>query len=506
MNRRLRGSAGISGAFDVARMWQTADNVCRRRRDGGAFGRAGGAYAVGGEVPDHPVGTGAAAQVCRPAIPGFPRPAEGAQPGRADHGARRGDRPLVRDPRRQGDLRRGAARRRRRDPGLQDRGDGRRAADAADRLARSDQRAEGFQAHGRGARGPHQLVRPDHHDEPERRLPDRHPARRRHHALLQHDQRRSGVRLRQGRQDRPHDADRLRRRRSAAVDHSRPRARAHAAAQDHARAARPERQVDRLFARPAASSDEARRLRPRGRAQSAEPRQVRLCPHLVGGGARPGRRRDQAAQAHLRARRDGRVARVAPYLGQHRLLPLGTVPVPQCRRLHPDPSQSRQLGRLVLGRCASLGLHAARRTIGDLWHGRGLPAELRHDRVLGGRSRKHVRLLRCAGRHRAPAVAQEPQARDQGRSRRPVFQCVGAVPARQVAGAPPDDLGRDGDGDRLCLDHGGPLRQGVRAHPHDRLRQVEGLPRRRGGRHPEDAGMAGEGNRRPRQGRTRAGA
>ena len=48
----------------------------------------------------------------------------------------------------------------------------------------------------------------------------RHPARRRHHALLQHDQWRPGLRPRQGRQDRPHDADRFRRQRSAAVDHS----------------------------------------------------------------------------------------------------------------------------------------------------------------------------------------------------------------------------------------------------------------------------------------------
>ena len=38
------------------------------------------------------------------------------------------------------------------------------------------------------------------------------PLRRRHHALLQHDQWRAGLRLRQGRQDRPHDADRFRRR------------------------------------------------------------------------------------------------------------------------------------------------------------------------------------------------------------------------------------------------------------------------------------------------------
>ena len=65
----------------------------------------------------------------------------------------------------------------------------------------------------RGTGGSQQLVRADHHVEPERRPGVRHPACRRHHALLQHDQRRAGLRLCQGRQDHPHDADRSRRRR-----------------------------------------------------------------------------------------------------------------------------------------------------------------------------------------------------------------------------------------------------------------------------------------------------
>ena len=52
----------------------------------------------------------------------------------------------------------------------------------------------------------------------------------------------------------------------------------------------------------------------------------------------------------------------------------------------PRAPQSRQLGRLVLGRRAPLGLHAARRTVRDLRHGRGLAAELRDGRVLGRRS------------------------------------------------------------------------------------------------------------------------
>ena len=141
------------------------------------------------------------------------------------------------------------------------------------------------------------------------------------------------------------------------------------------------------------------------------------------------------------------------------------------------------MGRLVLGRGAPLGLHAARRPVGNLRHGRGLPAELRHDRVVGGRSGIDLRLLRRAGRHRAPAVAEEPEARHQGRPRRSLLQRHRAVPARQVVRAKADHLGRDGDGDRLRVDQGRPLRQGIRRDPHGRLRQMEGLSRRRRGRH-----------------------
>jgi anaerobic selenocysteine-containing dehydrogenase len=76
-------------------------------------------------------------------------------------------------------------------------------------------------------------------------------------------------------------------------------------------------------------------------------------------------------------------------------------------RVHHNPGQ---LGGLVLGRGASLGPYVARRPVGDLRHGRGLPAELRHDRVLVGRSGDDVGLLWRAGRHGAAAVAQGSQA------------------------------------------------------------------------------------------------
>ena len=377
-------------------------------------------------------------------------------------------------------------------------------ADAADQLAAADQRPEGFRALRRRAGRPDQLVRADRDDEPVGRPQVRHPHGGRLHALLQHDQWRAGLHLRQGRQDHPHDADRPRRGRRRVVDHRGQGREAHAAAQDDAGAARPEREVDHLFARPPALSDEAGRLRSERRAQSAEPRQVRLRAHLVGRGDQDRHRRDQAPEARARSRRDRGVARLAPHLGQCRLLPLGAVPLRQCDRHDARAPQSRQLGRLVLGRGASLGLHAARRPVGDLRHGRGLPAELRHDRVVGGRSGIDVRLLRRAGRHRAPAVAEGSEARHQGRARRPLLQRHRAVPARQVVRAAADHVGRDGDGDRLCVGEGRPLSQGIRRDPHRRLRQVEGLPARRRGRHPEDAGVAGEGNRRSGEGRARA--
>ena len=83
-------------------------------------------------------------------------------------------------------------------------------------------------------------------------------------------------------------------------------------------------------------------------------------------------------------------------------------------RVHHNPEL---VGGLVLGRGASLGPYAARRPIGDLRHGRRLSAELRHDRVLGSGPGNDVGLIWRAGRHRAPAVAEEPRARHQGRSR-----------------------------------------------------------------------------------------
>ena len=65
----------------------------------------------------------------------------------------------------------------------------------------------------------------------------------------------------------------------------------------------------------------------------------------------------------------------------------------------------------------------------------------------------------------------------------PYYNAVGAVPAGQVVRAEADHIARDGDGDRLRLDQGRPLRQGIRRDAHRRLRQVGGLSHRRRGRH-----------------------
>ncbi len=79
------------------------------------------------------------------------------------------------------------------------------------------------------------------------------------------------------------------------------------------------------------------------------------------------------------------------------------------------------------------------------------------------------------------------------------------LPGKWLSPAP-HHVARDGDGDRLCLGEGRALRQGVRQNAHGRVRRVESLSPRRGGRHREDARVAGGRNRRPGEGRARLGA
>ena len=139
---------------------------------------------------------------------GIPRAAQGAQSRRPDHGARRGDRPLVRVSRRQDPV--GDGQRKKADVTLAFKN----ATLGADLLMPPINWLDQINAQKDfklTVDGPEDLTNwfaqtimvsqsagPRH----------RREAARRHHALLQHDQRRAGVRLRQGRQDRAHDADR----------------------------------------------------------------------------------------------------------------------------------------------------------------------------------------------------------------------------------------------------------------------------------------------------------
>ena len=88
----------------------------------------------------------------------------------------------------------------------------------------------------------------------------------------------------------------------------------------------------------------------------------------------------------------------------------------------------------------------------------------------------------------------------------PALQLVGPVPAGQMDLPEADHVAGARFGDRLCLDQGRALRQGLRRHAHRRLRRLEGLCHGRERRHAQVARMAGEGDRRSGQRRARAGA
>ena len=358
---------------------------------------------------------------------------------------------------------------------------------------------------GRRARGPHQLVGADHDAEPDRRLEVRLGHAGRQHALLQHDQRRPGVRPRQGRQDRAHDADRLRRRPirsrgpSAArgIDLTPPRKTTLAPHGQNAKSIvySPDRL---LYPMKRVDFDPNGARNPQNRGKSGYVRiswdealemvaaEIKRCKRDHGPGA--------IAISHGSHHTWGNIGyylsalfRFANAVGMTRV------------HHNPDSWEGWYWGAVHhWGYTLRVGQSETYGTVEDCLQNCDMIVFWAAD------PESHQRLLRRAGRHRAPAVAQEPQARHQGRARRPVLQRVGAVPARQVVRAQADHLGRDGDGDRLRVDQGGSLRQGLREDPHGRLRQVEGLSARRGGRHREDARVAGAGDRRAGQGRARA--
>ena len=127
--------------------------------------------------------------------------------------------------------------------------------------------------------------------------------------------------------------------------------------------------------------------------------------------------RDQAHEARARPGRD----RVVSHGSHHTWGNIGYYLSANFRfmnadRPHRGAPQPRQLGRLVLGRDASLGLQLARRPVRELRHGRGLPAELRDDRVLVGQPGSDLGRLRRVRGHGAPPVAQELGHQDRSTS------------------------------------------------------------------------------------------
>ena len=241
---------------------------------------------------------------------------------------------------------------------------------------------------------------------------------------------------------------------------------AHAAAQDHAGAARPERQVDRLFARPAALSDEARRLRSERRAQSAEPRQVRLRAHLLGRG-------DQASSP---TRSSGRSANTAPAASPSRTARTtpGATSATTSRRCSASPTP--------------IGMTRVHHNP-DSWEGWYWGAVHHWGHTLRvGQSETYGTVEDCLQNcdmivswAADPETTSGSYGAQEGTVRRqwlkdpklgikvvhvdPYYNATGAVPARQVVRAEADHVGRDGDGDRLRLDQGRPLRQGIRRRP-----------------------------------------
>jgi hypothetical protein len=169
-------------------------------------------------------------EVHRVASSSLPRAAQGAEPRRSNSRQAAADRPLLRHQGRQGLVAQrhsSESRRRRR---RQERSLGGTDLHAPERPARQDQCREVLQHDARRTAGQSHLVHVHDGGNAAGGLALRRRLRARRDALRQHGERRTSVRLRQGRQDRPHDADRVRRQRSAAVDDQGEREGVHAAA------------------------------------------------------------------------------------------------------------------------------------------------------------------------------------------------------------------------------------------------------------------------------------
>ena len=120
-------------------------------------------------------------------------------------------------------------------------------------------------------------------------------------------------------------------------------------------------QEARLLARPHPLPDDARRLRPQRRAQRAEPRREQVQAHLLGRGAGRHHQRDEPHQGEIRPDRPALPVRPARReQGRAGLPRRRPQAAPRVGRLHPADPPARQLGRLVVGQQALLGLRARR--------------------------------------------------------------------------------------------------------------------------------------------------
>ena len=237
---------------------------------------------------------------------------------------------------------------------------------------------------------------------------------------------------------------------------------------------------------------------PERRAQPAEPGRQQVRAHLLGRGPRHHHRRDERASRRRTARppsstRATSTARTRSCTARHGCRPQAAAPV---RRLHPADPQPRQLGRLVLGRQARVGLRAGRPA------GAAEQPALRHLQerraapLLGLRPGDHPlglarpapqppQLLVDRAGHQADLHLPRPQLRHR-RAR------------RQVDPHPAQHRRRPLSGHRLPVVQGRHLRQGVPRDPRLRRRQVRGLRHGRGGRRAQDPGVGRAHHRRPR--------
>ncbi len=167
-------------------------------------------------------------------------------------------------------------------------------------------------------------------------------------------------------------------------------------------------------------------------------------------------------------------------------------------------AQPRQLGRLVLGRDASLRLQHAPGAGRDLRPGRGSDEGSRDGGVLVGRPGNHQRLLRgLRGHLRGGSGCANSASRSctSIRTTTTPRRCSaasgsrrGRAPMRRMAMAIAYVWITEGLYDKKFV-----------AERSRRLRRVARLRARQGGRRAEDARMAGAGDRRPGEGRARTG-